>query len=242
MKNPVLILTHNCLEKTKRCIASIMKQDIETFVFVIDNGSTDGTREWLTSINTDDFNGVAFLFPENRGVSHGWNYGLDCLFSDPETKHVFCVNNDTELPPWWCRTILSYEGPFITGVSVGSLEEIAEPPPQKELAPFPDFSAWMMRRECWEKIGHYDENMVHYASDLDYHIRAHRAGVRLMNAGTPFFHERSSTLRLASDVKRQQIEAQANMDRTELRAKWGCNAWDNSYAAMFDEQYFGVDK
>jgi len=44
--NPVLILTHNCLDLTKRCVESIRAQDIDITLQVIDNGSTDGTEEW----------------------------------------------------------------------------------------------------------------------------------------------------------------------------------------------------
>jgi hypothetical protein len=31
---------------------------------------------------------------------------------------------------------------------------------------------------------------------------------------------------------------QADQDRAFLKKKWGCNAWDESYAAMFDEDSF----
>ena len=46
MMYPVLLLTHNCLELTKRCITSIRAQDVPFVLFVIDNGSTDRTQEW----------------------------------------------------------------------------------------------------------------------------------------------------------------------------------------------------
>lgn len=240
--NPVLILTHNCLQLTKRCVASVLAQDIPTDIWLIDNGSTDGTWDWVCGNYGEEPLPVGMLrWTENRGVSAGWNEGLKMWFEQENADHVLVLNNDTVIPSWFYSTLLSYGGPLITGVSVGSLEDIADPPPRKELAPCPDFSAWLMRRECWDKVGMFETAMVHYASDLDFHIRAHRAGVRLMNAGTPFFHERSSTLRLARDSERREIEIQANMDRAELKAKWGCNAWDNSYAAMFDEQYFGID-
>ena len=48
--NPVLILTHNCLELTKKCVESAKAQDIETVeFFFVDNASTDGTFDWIGS-------------------------------------------------------------------------------------------------------------------------------------------------------------------------------------------------
>ena len=32
--NPVLILTHNCLELTKKCVESVRAQDVEAYIFV----------------------------------------------------------------------------------------------------------------------------------------------------------------------------------------------------------------
>lgn len=236
--NPVLILTKNNLEMNKRCIASAIAQDIPTKVHVYDNLSSDGTAEWVANNLeiVDQSSGV------NLGVSEGWNFVLDILFNNWKVDHVLVINSDTILPSWFYSTLLSYEGPFITGVSVETMEEIATPPPRKELAPNPDFSGFLIRKECWEKVGEFDGAMELYCSDLDYHIRAHRAGIRLMNAGVPFYHDRSSTLNNAQPQEKRAIQLRADADRKELKRKWGCNAWDASYAAMFDEKYFGVDK
>lgn len=240
--NPVMVLTKNNLEMNQRCIKAALEQDIPTKVWIYDNESTDGTKDWLDDMHAiGDYRGVNLSTGVDLGVSEGWNYVLDVLFKNWDTEHVLVINSDTILPPWFYSTLLSYPGPFITGVSVGSMEEIATIPPRKELAPCPDFSAFLIRKECWEKVGEFDGKMVLYASDLDYHIRAHRAGVRLMNAGVPFYHERSSTLNYASPQEKQRIRLQADMDREVLRQKWSCNAWDNSYTAMFDEKLFGID-
>lgn len=232
--NPVFILTHNCLELTKKCVASVRAQDIDTCIAVIDNASTDGTREWMSSENIE-----IILFPENMGVSVGWNTGLTVAFM--EHDNVLVLNNDTIIPPWFYSTLLSYDVPFVTGVSVGDMKDIATPPPRNELVSCPDFSAFLIRRDVFEKVGIFDETLVHYCGDLDYHIRAHRAGIRLMNAHVPFYHERSSTLNNASPRERRVIELQADADRETLKHKWGCSDSGGSYAALFDEKDFGVD-
>ncbi len=236
--NPTLILTHNSLDQTKRCVESIKKQDIETEILLFDNGSSDGTWQWA---HAELPKGSPIIrVPENFGVSFGWNKGLTHLF-DSGSEHVLTINNDTVLPSWFYSSLLSYDGPFISGVSIGSMDEISSPPPRKELAPCPDFSAWLIRKECWDKVGRFDESMIHYASDLDYHLRAHRLGVSLMNAGVPFYHERSSTLRNASPKERRVIEMQADADRLTFFEKWHVHTWSPEYAAQFAPENFGID-
>jgi GT2 family glycosyltransferase len=229
--NPVLILTHNNLELTKKCVESVRKQDVPTYLCVIDNGSTDGTVEWFLSQGVDG--GLCKSFVSNEGVSAGWNVGLEICFNVDKADHVLVVNNDTILPPWLYRSLLAYDVPFVTGVSVGEMEAIAAPQPPKELAPCPDFSAWLMRRDCWDKVGRFDERMKHYASDNDYHVRAHRAGVPLMNAGVHFYHERSSTLKLAPPEEHLEICRQADADREVFKSIYGCMPWEPGYAELF---------
>lgn len=239
--NPVFILTKNNLEMNKRCIESALAQDLpHVSVFIYDNLSTDGTQDWLQ--RSDKHPMVVDLSEGiDLGVSEGWNFGLDAFFNRG-LPHVLVINSDTVLPPWFFSTLLSYDGPFITGVSVGTMDEIATPPPRKELAPCPDFSAFLIRKECWDKVGQFDGKMVLYASDNDYHLHAHHAGVRLMNAGTPFFHQRSSTLNNASPLEKSNIRFQADADRAEFRRKWGCNIGDTAYHALFEESNFGLTK
>jgi len=239
--NPVLILTHNCLELTKRCVESIRNQDIQTEIMIYDNGSTDSTEEWLADeMNSHYAN--AILLHENKGVSVCWNSGLNYLFNGPRYEHVLVINNDTTLPPWFYRRLLELNLPFVTGVSVGSHEEIATEPTELNPIEAPDFSAYLIRKAAWDRIGRFDEHMVMYCQDLDYHIRAWRAGIHLMNAQLPFYHERSSTLKQADPRERRLIEMRADADREILREKWGCFDQGPTYKAQFAQELFGTDQ
>lgn len=213
-RHPVLTLTHNGLERTKRALISIYQQSVEARAYVIDNGSTDGTGEFL-----DGRNMLICKFDDNHGVSAGWNLGLTLLFA--EFEHVLVIGNDVVLPPWFYELLLSYHQPFVTGIAVNSLEAIKEPSPREILQPAPDFSAFLIRRDAWEKIGQFDEGMKFYASDVDYHIRGAQLGIPMMKANVPYFHEGSATLRNAPAEERAQIERQANADRAYFYEKWG---------------------
>lgn len=249
--NPVVLLTRNCLKYTKACVASLLAQDIPVDLFIWDNGSTDGTKEWLSELEIPSH---IFIQSENLGVSRPWNEMLEKVFSDKAlddpAEHCLVVNNDTVFPKSFYRGLLQYDAPFVTGNSTGDaadIERIDNDPEsvignRPTLVPHPDFSAYMITKDAWQTIGPFDERMVIYASDLDYHIRAHRRGIMLMNSAIPFYHERSSTLNNADPRERRMIELRADADREVLRQKWNCTAWGEDYKAQFSPEAFGIDR
>lgn len=224
----VLILTYNNLELTKRTVDSVSKQNIPTRIHIIDNGSTDGTVEWAKENKI-----LMHAFPSNFGVSAGWNRGLSCLFSDLKTDRVFVINNDVVLPPFFMRELISYPEPFVTGIAVDDIDIIKELGARQPLQPHPDFSAYMIRREAWNKIGYFDDRMKLYCSDCDYHIRGHRLGVGMWKVNVPYYHERSSTIHRASEQDRIAIQTQANLDRKVLHGLYGCTPGTKEYESLF---------
>ena len=225
MLHQVLILAHNNLTLTRRTVASVRQQDIPGIsIFVVDNDSTDGTREWLIEEK------IPFArFSPQLGVSAGWNYGLDQWFSQG-AEHVFVFNNDIRIAPWFCRSLHMYRWSFVSGAPSEQWEDEPEP---TEPTNNPCFSAFLIRRSCWYQVGKFDEDMKHYASDCSYHVRAHRMGIPLINSNLPFYHETSSTLRNAPAEEREAIEKQADADREVFRAKYGTIPGEPGYADLF---------
>jgi GT2 family glycosyltransferase len=224
--NPVLLLTRNNLSLTKRCIESVRQQDIPVAIGVIDNGSRDGTCEWLS----DQPDIQAAYFGSNKGVSHGWNVGLGMVFLAHE--HCLVIGNDTVLGPWTYSALLSANVPFVTGVDVG-MDPLPEKPDVLPLAPHPDFSCFLIRRSCWEAIGPFSEAMVNYCGDTDYHVRAHRLGIPLWKASVPYNHERSSTMNRALPDEQKALHAQAARDREVFRTLYGCLPGSKEYEQLF---------
>jgi len=224
----VMILTRNCLELTQRCIASVKAQDIPTEIHVFDNGSTDGSVEWCAD-NADS----VYLAMKNQGVSRGWNTLLHSVFRYSRATHALVINNDVILPPYFYRELLAYDLPFVTGASVDSMEALENRGPSAQAYPGPDFSGFLIRRDCWDHVGQFDEGFVHYCGDCDYHIRASWSGVELLNSGVPFYHERSSTLKNANEEDRQSIQLRAEADRAYFYKKYGCYPWEPAYAELF---------
>ena len=241
--NSVLMLTRNNLDLTRRAVESVLAQDIPIRLLVLDNDSTDGTRNWLGALFEHESRLQWVPFRPQLGVSAGWNWGLRQLFDyDRACRHVLVLNNDVVLPRWFYRTLLEHlQGArgvppvdFVTGVAIG--EAVRNGPPVDAgapLSPNPDFSAFLMGRRVWQAVGEFNEQMVHYASDCDYHVRAHRLGVPLWKANVPYWHLGSGTMKRASEEERAAIAAQANADRAKFRAKYGCVPGEPEYAQLF---------
>jgi GT2 family glycosyltransferase len=225
--NPVLMLTRNNLELTKRAVASVYGQRVKAEAWVFDNGSTDGTVAWAYELGI-----LLGSMPFNAGVSFGWNFGLNELFGERNYDHVLVCGNDTVLPEYLYAALLSYEVPFVTGVAVDTMPG-PELPERMPLTPNPDFSCFLIRRGCWEKIGPFNPRLMHYCGDTDMHVRAHRMGIPLWKANVPYLHFRSSTMNNASPQDRAVIQAQAEADRGQFRALYGCVPGEKSYDDLF---------
>jgi len=86
------------------CLNALAAQtaDCRLEIVVVDNASTDGTREMLAR----DFPGVVVLpLPSNLGYAEGNNLALRRALARG-ADFVALVNNDVELEPWWLLAML----------------------------------------------------------------------------------------------------------------------------------------
>lgn len=73
-----VVLTCNRLEKSRRCIEAILGQTRSPDrVLVVDNGSTDGTVEWVTELSRNDDRVALLPLPENLGPAGGYAEGFE---------------------------------------------------------------------------------------------------------------------------------------------------------------------
>jgi len=69
----VIIPTYNRKHTLPRAVNSVLKQTYEPFeIFVIDDGSTDGTKEWFP----EEYPFVKYFYQENLGVSSARNNAI----------------------------------------------------------------------------------------------------------------------------------------------------------------------
>jgi GT2 family glycosyltransferase len=97
----VVIITLNRFDKLKNCIQSVIDnnfQDIE--LIIIDNGSTDGTKEYLENLEYSHLNVI--LNTENLGLAKARNQGI--LVS--KGKFILIVDDDNVISKDMIKNIL----------------------------------------------------------------------------------------------------------------------------------------
>jgi GT2 family glycosyltransferase/predicted TPR repeat methyltransferase len=238
----IIILTHNNLELTRRCLESIERHTPEPHeLIIVDNGSTDGTPGFLRSYAAARENVRVILNAENRGFAAGNNLG----FALSRGEFVLLLNNDTLVTPGWLGRMLSVlyrhpdaglVGPRSNYVSGPQLVQGASYRGEDELERFA--ARWardhegeseevsrlvgfclLLRRSVLQRVGGLDERFgTGNFEDDDFCLRARATGFRLRIAQDCFVHhEGSRTFRSAG------IDYRAAMERNFqlFKAKWG---------------------
>lgn len=229
--NPLLCILRNGLPLTRNANLTFMAQDIGVDVLFIDNDSTDGTAQWLSSL---DIHTIRNSPP--KGVSESWNQGLGWWFSKG-AEYVLCVNNDVALRLDTMRLLVEDEGGFVTAVGNSDPKCILSTTPPTGKRPNPDFSCYLIRRWVWEKVGPFDENFkVGFCEDWDYHLRMERAGIQAYCIDIPFYHVASGTLKCMKEEELAMVQAQATKNREHFKSKYGFEGASPEYYEQFKKE------
>ncbi len=91
---------YNQLEYTQQFIASLDREEVDfSRIVAVDNGSTDGTRNWL---QTQGF-GQVILNNRNLGCGAAWNQGALSL----QSEWTVVMNNDVVCAKGWLKNLLA---------------------------------------------------------------------------------------------------------------------------------------
>ena len=110
-KVTIIIPNYNGLKFLPPCLAALSRQTNQDFsVLVVDNGSEDGSVEWLQKQKVP-----AIFLPENTGFSGAVNTGIRAA----RTPYVILLNNDTEAEASYVEKLLEAieQSPRIFSVS-----------------------------------------------------------------------------------------------------------------------------
>ena len=101
----VILLNFNGGDLTGQAIDSLLKQvDVEPEIIVVDNGSTDGSREKIAGCYGERIRMINNQ--ENQGFSPACNQGFEIATGD----WVALMNNDAEADPLWLKRSLARVG------------------------------------------------------------------------------------------------------------------------------------
>jgi GT2 family glycosyltransferase len=199
----IVILNWNDRDRTLTCVSDVLAMDYpEKTVFVVDNGSADGSAEALRAL-CDRVTLV--INPVNLGYSEGCNQGIRAALADG-FDYVWLLNNDATVPTDTLGRLVAVAeadprigllSPLVARIggpggfeSAGALLDLAACSYQRAENPeqgqawqqtHPDRfvltgTAVLIRRALLERIGLLDDRFSAYWEDTDYGLRSLRAG------------------------------------------------------------------
>ncbi|WP_430622928.1 glycosyltransferase [Bacillus subtilis] len=207
VKTSIIVLTYNQLALTKQCLESIWKHTnndcIE--VIVIDNGSHDGTRDYLKQITS-----IKIFNKTNEGFAKACNQGLEVASGD----NILFLNNDTVVTNQWLEPMIKllYQDDKIG--MVGPVSNYVSGPQQvpvnyTNVEEIEDFSrlyclqqrgrskavlrlvgfCLLVKKKVLDEVGGFDERFVGGSfEDDDLSLRVLQAGYQLKIALDSFVH------------------------------------------------------
>lgn len=92
----VIIVTYNAMRWIERCFASLAASTVASDIFVVDNGSTDGTLDWLEEHRADNL--TLRRSASNCGFGAGNNLGLSYALARGY-DYVYLLNQDAWVMP-----------------------------------------------------------------------------------------------------------------------------------------------
>ncbi|NRT71792.1 glycosyltransferase [Clostridium beijerinckii] len=250
-KTSIIILTYNNINYNRICIESIRKYTATgTYeIIIVDNNSTDGTREWLKDQNDIKL----ILNDENVGFPRGCNLGIEAAEKDND---ILLLNNDTKVSPRWLDNLKiclysdesigavgpitnncsNYQGINVPYSTIDHMIEFASnnnisAPERWEQKPRLIAFCMLIKRTVIDKIGNLDERFTPgNFEDDDLCMRIIEAGYKLMVCNDSFIHHFGSTS-FKKDFTNFNNALIINAQRFE--GKWGFNS-NNSSSIKFD--------
>jgi N-acetylglucosaminyl-diphospho-decaprenol L-rhamnosyltransferase len=230
-----MVYTQGCL----RSLAPDLAEGVT--IVVVDNGSTDGTGEWL-----DRQAGIKVIHNSaNRGCAAAWNQGCAAAPAD----WTIVLNNDVLLPAGWRSALLGTADRAGWGIASPAMREGDQNYDLESYAR--QFTARMtavarrgrvlgicfaVRRVVFERIGGFDEAFrVGQYEDADFFRRARAAGFASGTTGASFLHHFGSAtqnaLRGAPAAELYETENRAYF-RKKWRLNWARRRWEHSVIAL----------
>jgi GT2 family glycosyltransferase len=180
-------------------ILAISQQDVELEIIMVDNGSTDGSVDWVR----EAYPQVTVLLNDENNYARALNLGIAHATGD----YIAITNNDATVHPGWLHGFLDVfkrdekigavqskiffaEKNKINSVGVEEIEHFyfkdigfddddsaryAQPAEREYITG----GSVMFRRQCLAEVGAWDEEFIMFMEDVDYSARCRKLGWKL---------------------------------------------------------------
>ncbi len=246
MTASIIVPCFNQLEFTRQCVAALYCQTAPAWeLIVVDNGSTDGTAEYLRGVRDASAHRVEVVTnPENRGFPAACNQGLTAAKGD----YLVLLNNDAVVTDAWLEMLIALADSDPSIGMVGPMSNYATPPQLVESVPYHDLEAmhrfasqwrsgnrgkWQMvpklsgfcvliKRAAFAAVGGLDERFgLGFFDDDDLALRMRQAGYQLAIARDLFIHHYGSRTFAGAGIDAGALLAE---NQQRFSAKWGAAA------------------
>lgn len=197
-----VIVTFNRKQLLRRALNAHLNQTCKaSHLLIVDNASTDGTREMLQKEGWLDQSDIELLpLQENTGGAGGFAAGLEHAINSG-ADWVWMMDDDAEPHTTALEQLIRIasdprniygslavnlgETSWLTTVLDPPLGEVSKATavPTKATVESLPFLGFMVHRELVERIGLPDVDFFIAADDVEYCVRAQRAGAELIIAG-----------------------------------------------------------
>jgi GT2 family glycosyltransferase len=214
----VIVVNWNGLGLLDECFESLSRQTWQEKEFIlVDNGSTDGSRDLLIAWALRLPNAQTILLPTNTGFCQGNNIG----FARAKGEWIALLNSDAVAQPDWLEELMRYgDASKRVGMLAGKI--LFQTPPdvidkaghliywdgqnrgrgtmetdkgqydKPEEVLWPDACAAMYHRKVFEETGGFDETFFAFGDDADLGMRARLLGWSAWYVPSAVVHHRHS--------------------------------------------------
>jgi len=215
-----IIVTYNGIEWIEKNIQALIDSSTKTEIIIIDNGSVDGTQDIVKS-----FKEVQFIqTEENLGFGKANNIGIKKAL-DEGTDYVFLLNQDAYVEANTIGKLIEVmesdkkigiASPIHLNGQGTSLDKLfgTYVAPKLSNAPclfmsdcytqqlekyyeidFVNAAAWLLSRECIDKVGLFDSLFYHYGEDVNYCQRLNYFDFKLVIVpDSKIYHDREDRI------------------------------------------------
>lgn len=225
-----VVVTYNRLELLARCVEHLRLQTIKnTKIVVVNNGSSDGTKEWL-----DNQQGLMIIHQDNLGGSGGFYRGIQEAY-DCGADWIWCMDDDVFPEPTCLEKMLKYSKEKNVGilcpkrlmdgkifVSESKTLNLSNPfidmhnnsltPADLQQNEFIEivgmsFEGPLIKRDVVAKIGLPNKELFILFDDTDYSYRAFLNGFRVL-------------LISSAEMVKYDFKSTASLKEIKMKNKW----------------------
>lgn len=228
---------YNQLEYTKRFIASLDPEEVDfSRIVAVDNGSTDGTCEWL---QTQGFGGV-ILNNRNLGCGAAWNQGALAI----QSEWTVVMNNDVVCAKGWLTNLLAVAEKNHLQIASpamveGTLDYDLETWAKKASSQMQNYCrvgaahavCMAIHEDVWDSIGYFMPvpKLLGYEDGIFFQ-RAFEGKIKTAIASSAWLHHYGMTTQKALKLEKKMHENDSLGNRSIMKLYMGQTWWQRKMA------------